>query len=87
MFKNKIVILLASSLLLGSCGYMVRQMATPNSCKKCEITNDFGTVVWTEDDCGGGVYNMEQRAKAEAYDKGCGFKVSCSTYKKEVTED
>ena len=41
------------------------------------------TTVWSENNCGGGVYNMEQRSKAKAYDLGCGHRVSCENYKEE----
>lgn len=81
----KKLIAIGSIGLLASCGYMARQVVAPNTCKKCEITNASGAVVWAKDECGGGVHNMELRAKAEAYDLGCGHKVSCTSYEKEET--
>ena len=43
----------------------------------------YNNLVWSENSCGGGVYNMEQRAKATAYDLGCGHTVICEIYCKE----
>ena len=80
---NKTLLILGLVTILSSCGYMARELATPNTCKRCEIVDNWGTVVWSEDECGGSVYNMEQRAKAEAYDRGCDYRVNCDTYKKE----
>lgn len=65
-----------------SCGYLFREVVTPNSCKKCEIFDQFNNVVWSTDECGGEVYNMELRAKAEAYDYGCDHTLRCNSYKK-----
>ena len=67
---------------LSSCGYVFLSLVAPNSCKKCEIM-DGGTVVLSEEDCGGGVFNMEQRMKAEAHDMGPSFYVECESYKAE----
>jgi hypothetical protein len=61
-------------------------MVAPNQCKKCEVVDYSGNVVWSEDDCGGGIYNMEMRAKVEAYDRGCDYQVRCSTWKNEEDE-
>lgn len=44
---------------------------------------DGGTVILSEEDCGGGVFNMEQRMKAEAHDMGPSFYVECESYKAE----
>ena len=65
-----------------SCGYLFREVVTPNSWKKCEIFDQFNNVVWSTDECGGEVYNMELRAKAEAYDYGCDHTLRCNSYKK-----
>ena len=53
------------------------------SCKKCEVVDQWGEAVHTEDGCGGEVYNMEQRTKARAYEMGCDYTVRCESYKKE----
>lgn len=87
MKKLSVLYILISSAFLVSCGYMARQVLTPNTCKKCDIIDQFGEVVWSEDDCGGGVYNMEQRAKATAYDYGCGNTVNCYSYKSETESE
>ncbi len=71
---------------LNSCAYMTRSVVAPNSCKKCEVIDNMGTIVWSEDECGGGVHNMELRCKAEAYDYGCDHKCSCESYRKEEEE-
>ena len=68
--------------LMSSCGYIARAIVTPDVCKKCEILNE-GVSVWSEDACGGGVHNMEQRAKAKAYELGPGHEVVCIRYKSE----
>jgi hypothetical protein len=75
-------IVLTSLLSLTSCGYIFREIATPSNCKKCEIFNLNGDIVWSTDECGGEVYNMELRAKAKAYDYGCNHTLSCKSYKK-----
>ena len=62
---------------------MARSLATPNQCKKCEVIGPGGNVAWSENECGGGVYNMEDRAKVAAYDMGCDYSVRCETYKAE----
>ena len=75
------------AVLLGSCAYMARSVVAPNQCKKCEVINtDTNTVVWTEDECGGSVANMETRAKVEAYDRGCNHTIRCESYKSETAE-
>jgi len=65
-----------------SCGYILREIVASNTCKKCEIL-DCGSVIETEDECGGGVHNMEMRMKARAYDLGPHYSVECETYKSE----
>lgn len=82
---NSITKLVLSVIIITftSCGYIAREMITPKSCKKCEILDQNNNLVWSENNCGGGVYNMEQRAKAKAYDLGCGHRVSCENYKEE----
>ena len=60
----------------------VQGSGNANSCKKCEIFDQFNNVVWSTDECGGEVYNMELRAKAEAYDYGCDHTLRCNSYKK-----
>lgn len=79
---NSITRLVLSVIIITftSCGYIARQIITPKSCKKCEILDQYNNLVWSENNCGGGVYNMEQRAKAIAYDLGCGHRVSCEIY-------
>ena len=52
--------------VFNSCGYLFRELATPNRCKKCEIFDQNNNVVWFEDECGGELFNMELRAKATA---------------------
>jgi len=66
-----------------SCGYLLREIVTPNNCKKCQIYNQSNDVVWERDECGGDVYNMELKAKAEAYDFGCDYTLKCNSYKKD----
>lgn len=75
-----------SVIILTSCGYIAREIFTPKTCKNCEILDSYGNVVKSYDDCGGGVFNMELRTKAEAYDYGCGYRVNCTTYQREVPE-
>lgn len=65
-----------------SCGYILRAIVTPNSCKKCEIL-DGGSIILTKDECGGGVHNMETKMKAKAYDMGPSYVVECESYKSE----
>ena len=77
------LILSVTIITFASCGYIARQIITPKSCKKCEILDHYNNLVWSENNCGGGVYNMEQRAKATAYDLGCGHTVICEIYCKE----
>ena len=74
------------ALLANSCAYMAREMVAPKSCKKCNVYDEQGNVVWTEDDCGGGVHNMVLRGKAAAYDLGCNHVLKCQTYKAEVEQ-
>lgn len=84
---KKVFLISSIAVGLASCAYMARSVIAPNSCKKCEvIDNNTGSVVWTEDECGGGVANMEQRAKVEAYDRGCHHTVKCESYKRETPE-
>ena len=65
-------LLLASAIVFAlttaSCGYIVTKIFSPNTCMKCIVIDTFGSEVWSEEDCGGGKYNMEQRCKAQAYD-------------------
>ena len=88
MKKLFIISAVLTSCIAVSCGYLFREVATGNSCKKCEVRDNDGTgsVVWSEDDCGGGVHRMEDRCKIAAYDFGCNHKCSCETYKQETTE-
>ena len=65
-----------------SCGYMQSlKVFSPNTCKKCVVTDEWGSEVWSEEDCGGGKYNMDQRCKATAYDYG--GTCDCETYREE----
>lgn len=82
-FSKIFLILLITNSSLTSCAYIFYEVATPNSCKKCQVIDSYNYAVWTEDNCGGGVFNMELRAKAEAYELGCGFRVSCFSYDRE----
>ena len=82
MKKSALLVILFFSICLNSCGYLFRELATPNRCKKCEIFDQFNNVVWSTDECGGEVYNMELRAKAEAYEYGCNHTLRCNSYKK-----
>jgi len=78
---------LVGFLFLNSrCAYVAREVVAPNSCKRCEILNAQGTSVWSDDDCGGGVANMELKCKAEAYDLGCNHICNCESYKKTTEE-
>ena len=82
-----LLIIIIIIISFSSCGFIFHQVAAPNSCKKCEIQDSFGNIIWEKDACGGGTYNMEQRAKAKAYEKGCEYKVYCKTYQKEIVEN
>ncbi|MGB1032992.1 MAG: hypothetical protein ACPGWM_10260 [Flavobacteriales bacterium] len=77
-----LILLTLGLVSLQSCGYLIRAVVAPNNCKKCEIYQG-GSVVFTEDDCGGGVANMETRVKARAYDMGPDHTVECESYKQE----
>lgn len=68
---------------ISSCAFIAREIIAPNNCKKCVLIGPSGEEVWSEDDCGGGVANMETRCKVEAYDRGCDYKCSCESYKNE----
>lgn len=83
MNLKKITLIASLALVLGSCAYMARSIVAPNSCKKCQVIDPSGNVVWSEDDCGGGVANMDTRCKVEAYDRGCDYVCSCESYKTE----
>lgn len=83
---NSILAILFSAVMLTSCGYIAREVFMPKTCKTCEIRDSFGSLVKIYDACGGGVFNMELRTKAEAYDYGCGYRVNCTTYEREVPE-
>ena len=87
MKKRNLINLFIIITSFSSCGFILHEVATPNSCIKCEIQDSLGNIVWEEDACGGGTYNMEQRAKAKAYEKGCEHIVYCETYQKEIAED
>ena len=67
---------------LSSCGYLLLSVVAPNSCKKCDLLVD-GSVISSEEACGGAVFNMEQRMKADAHDMGDGYTVECESYKAE----
>ena len=67
----------------SSCAYMAREVVAPNTCKRCNVYDEQGNVVWSEDDCGGGVHNMVLRGKAAAYDLGCNHVLKCQSYKAE----
>jgi len=83
IMKIKLLSLCLFTLLaFSSCGYLFREIITPNRCKKCEIFDQNNNVVWFEDECGGELYNMELRAKATAYDYGCNHTLKCDSYKK-----
>lgn len=83
MHFKTILILIGISLNINSCGYLFREIAMPNNCKKCQIYNQINGVVWERDECGGKVYNMELNAKAEAYDFDCDYTLKCKNYKKD----
>ena len=68
--------------MIQSCGYIVTEVVAPNTCKKCDILAG-SSVVETRDECGGGVYNMEMKMKARAYDLGPNYYLECETYKLE----
>ena len=82
MKRSALLVILLFTISFSSCGYLFRELVTPNRCKKCEIFDQFNNVVWSTDECGGEVYNMELRAKAEAYDYGCDHTLRCNSYKK-----
>ena len=82
MRKAKLLAIYIFLFSLNSCGYLFREIISPNNCKKCEIYNQNNDIVWSSDECGGEVYNMELRAKAKAYDYGCNHTLSCKSYKK-----
>jgi hypothetical protein len=84
--KLKLTLSIIGLFAASSCGYMARSIFTPNQCQRCEVLHRDGTVIWSEEECGGGIYNMEDRAKVEAYDRGCDYSIRCNTYKKEKTE-
>ena len=71
---------------LTSCAYMFNEVVSPNRCKKCVVVDQFGTEVWSEDECGGGTANMDLRCKAEAYDRGCDYTCQCEVYRTEEEE-
>lgn len=60
---------------------MAREIFASNRCERCEITDPYNNVVWSEDECGGAVHNMTMRAKATAYDYGCDYILVCEKYK------
>lgn len=78
----KISLLAFIAFSLSSCGYLLLSAVAPNSCKKCEIL-DGGSIISSEEACGGALFNMEQRMKAEAHDMGQGYYVECESYKAE----
>lgn len=80
-FKN-LIFIIGIIFLTNSCGFLFREIVTPNMCMKCEILNPSNVVVWSSDECGGEVYNMETKAKASAYDYGCDFTLNCKNYRK-----
>ncbi len=61
---------------------MARELFAGKKCQTCEIRDENSTMVWSETDCGGGVYNMELKAKARAYDMGCNHTLTCNKFKK-----
>ena len=78
---KSIILLIFSLLIVNSCAYMAREIFASKRCKKCDIYNQSGNSVWSEDECGGGVHNMELRGKAAAYDLGCDHHLKCNAYK------
>lgn len=79
---NKVICVVFLLMMTQSCGYIVREIVAPNSCKKCDILLE-GSVIETSDECGGGVYNMETKMKARAYDLGPDYYVNCQSYMSE----
>ena len=79
---TRVIVMGLILLMTQSCGYIVRAIIAPNSCKKCDILVG-GSIIETRDECGGGVYNMETKMKARAYDLGPDYYVECETYKSE----
>ncbi len=73
-------------LLFTSCNYIITALVFPNRCEKCKIIDKYTQeVVWSEEDCGGAVAGLEDRAKVEAYDRNSNsamerYEVSCDTY-------
>jgi hypothetical protein len=75
-WKIGAVVLVATC--LTSCAQILGDLLFPNYCQECKVLDMSNSVVWSEEECGGGQDDMETRCKAEAYDRGYGATCECN---------
>lgn len=71
-------ILACCSFFLTGCAAMLGDVLFPNHCRTYTVTDTFGNVLWSAEECGGGQAEMEEECKAKAYEFGCGVKCNCN---------
>lgn len=95
MLKKIFLMLSFGSFLLTipGCSFFFNEAVNTNYCKKCKVVNQKrNEIIWSEEGCGGGMTNIEDDAKIEAYEENskrldCNFEVECEKWKKEETEE
>lgn len=86
MKKLIVLTVVIIAVALTSCAYLFNAIVFPRQCKKCEIIDAFtNQSVWSDEGCGGEITNLEENAKAQAYDMNQGsivnrYEVNCTTW-------
>lgn len=75
---QKIIVIAVVAIFLQGC-FIVGDILFPNYCQVCEVKK-YGSVIWSEEECGGGQDAMETRCKAQAYDEGRYGDATCECY-------
>ena len=93
MNKKVLVAVATVAFLVSGCGYIIREIASPNKCEKCEVVDTTtGEVLSTYEGCGGSRTNVERDAELAAYSCmkatcNCNIDVVCTTWTEDEEED
>ena len=88
----RLTLLLMGILIMVSCENVFKEILFPSSCKRCDVVNENSSKVYSsEEGCGGGNVDIEDRAKVTAYDLNAGYRetryfVRCETWEEDPVE-
>ncbi len=82
---GKSFLVMLSACLFLSCDVMFNAMVFPNSCQRCDVLDGNNMLLETFQGCGGENTNLEQKAKAYAFDvmdddQRCDVYVECESW-------